>query len=104
VSTEVSDDTDRSRYEVAEDGELVGLLTYRLSGRTVDLLHAEVDPDHRGRGLAAVLVRFALEDARSRGLAVLPHCPYVAGFIAGHRDEYLDLVPGDRRAQFGLDV
>ena len=62
-----------------------------------------MDPDHRGRGLAGVLVRPVLDDARARGLAVLPHCPYVAAFIDGHREEYLDLVPVDRRAQFGLD-
>jgi hypothetical protein len=103
VGTEVSDHPDRNRYELAEDGELVGVVTYHLSGRTIDLLHAEVDPGQRGRGLAAVLVRAALDDARSRGLGVLPHCPYVAGFIGDHRDEYLDLVPEDRRAQYGLD-
>ncbi len=33
---------------------------------------------------------------------MLPHCPYVAQFIGGHRDDYLDLVPEDRRRQFGL--
>jgi hypothetical protein len=43
-----------------------------------------------------------LDDARARGLDVLPHCPYVAAFVDGHREEYLDLVPRDRRAQFGL--
>jgi hypothetical protein len=35
---------------------------------------------------------------------VLPSCPYVAEFIGRHRDEYLDLVPVDRRSQFGFDV
>jgi hypothetical protein len=35
---------------------------------------------------------------------VLPHCPYVADFIGGHRADYLHLVPEDRRAQFGLDA
>jgi hypothetical protein len=32
---------------------------------------------------------------------VLPYCPFVRSWIAGHR-EYADLVPGDRRAQFDL--
>jgi aryl-alcohol dehydrogenase-like predicted oxidoreductase len=40
--------------------------------------------------------------ARAQGLAVLPFCPFVRGFIDGHR-EYLDLVPVERRAKFGLD-
>jgi len=36
-----------------------------------------------------------------RHLAVLPYCPFVKGWITGHR-EYADLVPEDRRHQFGL--
>jgi uncharacterized protein len=35
-------------------------------------------------------------------LAVLPYCPFVRGFIDRHR-EYLDLLPVERRAKFGLD-
>jgi hypothetical protein len=103
VTTEVTDHPDRDRFELEEDGELVGLVTYRLTEGTIDLLHAEVDPAHRGRGLAGILVRAVLDDARSRGLGVLPHCPYVSAFIDGHLEEFLDLVPVDRRGQFGLD-
>ena len=47
------------------------------------------------------LIRTALTEARSDGLAVLPFCPFVRGYIAGH-PEYLDLVPGDMRAKFAL--
>ena len=103
MTTRVTDHPDRSRFELEEDGALVGLVTYRLTDGTIDLLHAEVEPAHRGRGLAGVLVRAVLDDARSRGLDVLPHCPYVAAFIDGHRDDYLDLVPEGRRTQFGHD-
>ena len=103
MSTEVTDRPERRRYEIAEDGETVGFVTYRLTPDTIDLLHAEVDRDHGGRGLAGVMVRAVLDDARSRHLAVLPHCPYVTKFIDEHRDGYLDLVPPGRRAQFGLD-
>ena len=38
---------------------------------------------------------------RAQGLAVLPFCPFVRGFIDRHR-EYLDLVPVERRAKLGL--
>ena len=102
MAVEVTDNRARLRYEITEDGELVGFATYKLVSDGVDILHAEVDPDFGGRGLAGVLVRAALDDVRSRGLHVIPHCPYVTKFIDGHRDEYLDLVPEARRAQFGL--
>jgi predicted GNAT family acetyltransferase len=103
VTTAVTDRPERKRYEIAEDGTPVGFVTYRLTPGTIDLLHTEIDADHGGQGLAGVLVRAVLDDARSRHLAVLPHCSYVASFIDGHRVEYLDLVPPDHRAQFGLD-
>jgi predicted GNAT family acetyltransferase len=102
VTTEVRDDPELERYELWEDGEQVGLATYRLGPGSIDFIHTEVDPNRVGRGLAGILVRGALDDARARDLAVLPHCPYVAKFISGHQDEYLDLVPEERRHQFGL--
>jgi hypothetical protein len=55
----------------------------------------------QGRGLADRLIRFALDDARARGLAVLPFCPFVMAFIEGHR-EFEDLVPEEYRDKFGL--
>jgi predicted GNAT family acetyltransferase len=47
------------------------------------------------------VVGFAADDARSRGLAVLPFCPFVNGYIERHR-EYADLVPEPYRERFGL--
>ena len=102
MTTAVTDNDARKRYEIAEDGEQVGFLTYRLGNGFIDMIHSEVDRNHSGRGLAGILVRFALDDARARGLTVVPSCPYVATFIGEHRDEYLDLVPEERREQFGL--
>jgi len=102
VTTRVADVPDRKRYEISEDGECVGFVTYRLRPGLIDFVHTKIDPDHEGRGLAGILVRTALDDARARGLQVLPHCPYIASFIREHRDEYEDLVPEARRHEFGL--
>lgn len=102
MTTDVTDNRQRKRYEITEDGDLVGFLTYRLGNDQVELLHTEIDKDRGGRGLAGILVQGALDDARARDLMVLPHCPYVVKFIDEHRDEYLDLVPRDRRDQFEL--
>lgn len=100
--TAVTDNRERKRYEITEGGEQVGFVNYRLRAELIDLIHTEIDPDHGGRGLAGILIRTVLDDARARGLAVLPQCPYVAQFIGEHRDEYLDLVPEDQRGRFGL--
>ena len=43
-------------------------------------------------GLGSRLASVALEDARARGLMVMPFCPFIANFIERHLDEYRDLV------------
>jgi len=90
-----------SRYEVRVDGELAGYVIYGLRGQQITLVHTEVDPRFQGAGLASHLARFSLDDARKRNLAVIPSCPYVRSWIGKH-PEYADLVPADRRAEFGL--
>ncbi len=97
----VADNTDQKRYEIRSDGELAGFLTYRLHSELIELVHTEIDEEFEGRGLGSQLISFALDDARERGLAVLPFCPFVNDYIKRHR-QYVDLVPEGRREEFGL--
>ncbi len=92
---------ERERYEIRSDGLLAGHLDYMLRGDLIALVHTEVDDRFEGHGLGSRLIAFALDDARGRGLSVLPFCPFVKSFIEHHR-EYEDLVPPDLRARFGL--
>ncbi|MBS1878681.1 MAG: N-acetyltransferase [Actinobacteria bacterium] len=98
---EVTDDRGGERYVITVDGEPAGFAQYRDRGRTIAFVHTEIDDRFEGRGLGGRLVSAALDDARSRGLAVLPFCPFVRGYIERHPD-YLDLVPATQREQFGL--
>jgi predicted GNAT family acetyltransferase len=98
---DVADAPERDRYEVSIDGEVVGFSAYRARPGLIAFVHTEVDERFEGRGLGDRLIRFALEDARARGLAVLPFCPFVKAFIEGHR-EFEALVPDTYREQFGL--
>ena len=97
----VTDDQQQSRYELRVAGELAGFLTYNRRGEQISLNHTEVEPAFQGRGLATHLARYSLDDARKRGVTVLPFCPYVNSWIKKHPG-YTDLVPPDRRAEFGL--
>ena len=76
-------------------------MLYHLRGQVISLNHSEVDDRFQGQGLASKLVRGVLDEARARGLEVLPYCPYVRSWIAKHPD-YADLVPPGRRAEFSL--
>jgi predicted GNAT family acetyltransferase len=87
----IVDRPDRGQYEIKVDDEPVGLLSYRLAGDVITHRHAEIDPSFGGRGLGSALARFALDDARARGLTVIPRCPFVAAFIVRHH-EYEDLM------------
>ena len=95
------DAPERSRFEVRVDGEIAGYAEYRRRPGLIAFIHTLIDPRFEGRGLASQLVRTALSEARSDELSVLPFCPFVRGYIAGH-GEFLDLVPEGVRAKFDL--
>jgi predicted GNAT family acetyltransferase len=99
----VTDNPVDSRYELHVGQDLAGRVEYKLSQHdtVISLVHTEVKPAYQGAHLATRLARFSLDDARGRGLAVLPYCPYITSWIKKH-PEYADLVPEDRRAEFGL--
>jgi len=101
VAVEVHDNPDEQRYEAVVDGELAGFLAYRTQPGLIALLHTEVEDAFEVHGVGSMLIREALEDARRRGFEVLPFCPFVNSFIVEHR-EFVDLVPGSRREEFGL--
>lgn len=97
-----ADVADRRRYELTIDGELAGWLDYRDDDGVRSLLHAEVDRAREGHGLGGRLVGRVLDDARDRGLQVVPYCSFVRSYLVRHADEYGALVPQERRAELGL--
>lgn len=90
-----------ARFEIRVDGALAGYVEYNDSDGVRTMPHTLIDSAFRGRGLAGILIKQALDTTRAEGLAVLPVCPAVRRFIAKN-SEYVDLVPVDRRATFGL--
>lgn len=98
---EVKDNPAANRFEIRVDGRLAGFAEYRLKPGQIAFTHTEIDDDFGGQGLAGKLARAALDQARERGLAVLPFCPFIRGWIAKHPD-YAELVPAERRAGFEL--
>jgi uncharacterized protein len=91
----ITDASARERYEAHLDGGLAGVLEYKVTRGRIALIHTEVLPIHEGRGVGSALVRFALDDARRRGLRVIPICPYVQDYLTRHPEE--DIVVGGAR-------
>lgn len=88
----VSDNPAELRYELDDDGKLVGEIRYRKVPGGLALVHTEVDP--KREGLGSILVGGALDDLRARRLGVVPVCPFVRVYIRRH-PEYADLLIAD---------
>jgi uncharacterized protein len=91
MNLETRDAPDRSRYELLDDGEVIGIADYRDDGERVVFPHTVIDADRRGHGLGEILVRYALDDVRSKGRSIVPVCWFVAEFV-DLNPEYRDLV------------
>jgi predicted GNAT family acetyltransferase len=90
----VRDNADELRYELVDDGAVVGEIRYRREPGAVALVHTDIEPAREGEGLGEVLVEGALRDLRRRELGVIPVCPFVRAWIRRHPD-YADLVVPD---------
>lgn len=89
-SLDLHHDPAAHRFSVRLDGHEAELLYSLRAGRMV-IDHTGVPEAIGGRGVAALLVRAALDRARSQGWRVVPACSYSAAYVQRH-PEYADLV------------
>lgn len=78
------------RFTTEVDGHEAELVYVPEEG-AIAIVHTGVPSQIGGRGIAADLVRAALDHARAQGLKVAPRCSYVAAYVKKHR-EYDDLL------------
>ena len=71
------------RFEVIL-GDAVAFLRYGRDGSHMTMQHTEVPKEFEGKGIASRIAQTAMDFARDNGLKVIPHCPYVAGWITRH--------------------
>ncbi|MDC5696261.1 N-acetyltransferase [Intrasporangium calvum] len=80
----VTHNPDRSRFEIAVGETRAGFTEYTEQHRRRIFFHTEVDEEYSGQGLAAILVRQALNATREHGLRIVAVCPYVARYVQQH--------------------
>ena len=98
----VRDNPERHRFELdLGDGD-VAFAEYTLPAGKIMFTHTEVPEGHEGKGIGTMLIRFALDAARERGLKVIPICPFFAAYMQKH-PEVQDLLDPAWRTKFGLD-
>ena len=93
VGATIVDAEAAQRYEARDGAEVAGFLDYVVRRDRVALIHTEVLPSHTGQGVAEQLVRFALDDARRRGLRVIIICSYARAYVERHPETH-DIVVG----------
>jgi predicted GNAT family acetyltransferase len=91
MSVTVHDHLTEFRYEARLGSTLAGTTGYELTDSKIIFTHTVVAEGFEGQGVGGALARFALDDARSRGLRVRPDCPFIRRWIERH-PEYADLV------------
>jgi predicted GNAT family acetyltransferase len=84
-----------SRFEATVDG-LVCFAAYDRQDDVLRMNHTSVPAKLEGRGIAAAIIRFALDHARAHGLKVEPWCSYVRAYMRRHPDTQPLLTPGFR--------
>lgn len=97
----VRDNPAQHRFEIDLGNGSFAIAQYTLPEGKIMFTHTEVPPEHEGKGLGTMLIRFALQSARERGLKVIPICPFFAAYIRKHEEEQ-DLLDPAWRIRFGL--
>ena len=70
---------------------MAGVVEYRLTDETMAVLHVEVTPDLRGKGVSDAFYADVMELVRERELLVRPICGWARRQMRA-RPEYLDLL------------
>ena len=82
---EVTDNTVRRRFELAEAGG-VAFADYRRDAGRLIIPHVEAPVSLRGTGAAGRLMEGVLSVARQEGLKVVPLCSYAAAYMRRHHE------------------
>ena len=90
MKREILHNTSTNRFETIEDG-ITGYVEYEPYNGGFDITHTIVPKPIGGRGIAADLVKEALEYAKENGFKVIPTCSYVRVYLERYKEQYGEL-------------
>lgn len=85
--TDIAYDAAGSRYVLPLDGVEEAQVDVRVSEGIMTVRRVFVPPSHEGQGLAARLMAHVADDARAKGLKIVPVCSYAEVWFRRNRDQ-----------------
>lgn len=79
----LTDNTEEKQFEMKAEGG-TAVVEYELLGNKIIFTHTEVPKELEGKGIGSKIVKLALENIDSRGLKLIPLCPFTAQYIKRH--------------------
>lgn len=83
AAPDVSDNREKTRFELTIDGQ-TAVLYYERTPHSLVLVHTEVPPPIRGRHIADVLAKAAIDRAHADRLQIVAVCPSVKAYLRKH--------------------
>jgi predicted GNAT family acetyltransferase len=78
-------ETDAKRYVLRIDDAIVAVVDYAINGESISFTHTFTDPKLRGKGYAAEIVEFAVNDVEATSeRQIVPMCWYVGKWFDEH--------------------
>lgn len=85
MAREFVNETEQNRYAMRIDGDLVSVVDYRIRDNMISFHHTYTAPTHRGQGLAAEILEFAVNDVEANTqYRIVPMCWYVGQWFEQH--------------------
>jgi predicted GNAT family acetyltransferase len=88
----IINNTERSRFEIALDGEFA-ILDYRFYKNNIAFMHTAVPERMKGKGIGSKLVLAAIDFAVQQNKKIMLYCSFAAKFVKAHPEfyKYVDL-------------
>jgi predicted GNAT family acetyltransferase len=83
----IINNTERSRFEMAIDGEFA-ILEYRFFKNNIALIHTAVPENMKGKGIGSKLVLAAIDFAVQQNKKIMLYCSFAAKFVKAHPEFY----------------
>lgn len=82
---ELAHEPGNRRYTLRVGGQLTAVVDYAINGDAISFTRTFTQPGHRGKGFAAEVVKFAVDDVEAAGdYSIVPMCWYVAQWFDKH--------------------